>query len=163
MSRPTQSPTLPAELAELLDGTHVGERTDQVFELLTVSDAGWPHIALLSVGEVVTLDEDTLGLALWPTSTTSDNLRRSGRGVLQLYHDGAAYRVRLAVRALGDEEAPGGRLALFAAKVERVVRDAVNYARLSSGPTIELADSERVLARWRTQLETLRRAAGGTG
>jgi hypothetical protein len=148
---------LPPELRTVLDGTSLPDRKALVFELLTVAPSGWPHVALLSVGEVVALSAEMIGLALWPNSTTSENLRQSGRGVLQVYHDGAAYRVRLVVSPLADDAV--AKLAMFRANVEEVVRDAVSYARITSGPTIELVDDERAVARWQGQVDAVRRAA----
>lgn len=153
---------LPAEIGRLLDGNDLAARASLVFELMTVAPSGWPHVALLSVGEVVAIGEHSIGLALWPTSTTTDNLRRTGRALLQIYHDGAAYRMRLAARPLADEPG-GGKLALFSATVESTVRDEVSYARLTSGPTIELPSAERAVARWQAQVDAVRRAAAVAG
>jgi len=150
---------LPDALAELLDGARLEERAEHVFELLTVSEAGWPHIALLSVGEVLVTSPRRLMLGLWPTSTTTANLRQSGRAVLQLYHAGAAYRARLECRPRAEQAAQAARLAIFDCRITQLSRDAVGYARLTSGPRIELPDADRVVARWRAQVHTLRRAA----
>ncbi len=150
-------PGLPDEIRQVLDGEDLAARASLVFELVTVAPSGWPHVALLSVGEVVALDEHSVGLALWPASTTTDNLQRSGRAVLQIYLHGAAYRLRLAARPLADDLG-GSKLALFSATVESTVRDEVSYARLSSGPTIELANTERAVARWQSQVDAIRRA-----
>jgi hypothetical protein len=152
----SEAAMLPNELRAVLDGADIARRSGLVFELLTVAPTGWPHVSLLSVGEVVVVADDRIGLALWPNSTTTDNLRGSGRGVLQVYLDGAAYRVRLAVAPIADEA--DGKLALFLAQVDGVVLDAVSYARITSGPTIELVDIERVVTRWQAQVETIRRA-----
>ena len=154
----TDTAGLPEEIRKMLDGDDLAAQASLVFELLTVAPSGWPHVALLSVGEVVALDEHSVGLALWPTSTTTDNLQRSGRALLQIYLDGAAYRLRLAARPLADDLG-GGKLALFSARVESTVRDEVSYARITSGPTIELANAERAVARWQSQVEAIRRAA----
>ncbi len=158
-----ESGRLPDELRELLDGSDLESRTGLVFELVSVAPSGWPHVALLSVGEVVALNESQIGFALWPTSTTTDNLRRSARGLLQAYHAGAAYRVRLAFKPVGEEQASGGKLALLVAHVEGVVRDAVSYATLTTGPTIVLPDAQRVVARWRNQVQLIRAAVPQEG
>lgn len=156
----TDQRQLPADLHALLDGEHLDQKVGHVFELLTVAPDGWPHVALLSVGEVLWLAPSRLGLALWPSSTTSSNLRRDGRAVLQLYHGGAAYRARLACSPAGTGQVPDeGKLALFSAAIEEVTRDAVGYARLTSGPQIELTDIDRVVGRWQVQLQRLREAA----
>ena len=153
----TEGDALPPEIQQLLNGEDLTPKAALVFELVTVGASGWPHVALLSVGEVVALDQGTIGLALWPGSTTTENLRNSGLGVLQVYHAGAAFRIRLEARPIA--EAATDRLALFATTVRGVVRDAVSYARLTSGPTIELADTPKAVGRWQAQVAAIREAA----
>lgn len=151
---------LPDEPMALLDGTDLESRHNLVFELLTVSDEGWPHVALLSVGEILAPTPDRLMLALWSGSTTTGNLNSSGRAVLQTYHGGAAYRIRLACRAVAHAPAEASRLAVFDCHVDEVRRDAVAYATLISGPLIELLDPEAVVERWAQTVAMLREAAG---
>jgi hypothetical protein len=152
--------TLPDELLETLDGSRLEQRTELVFELFTVSAEGWPHVALLSVGEVLALEDSLVMLALWSNSTTTANLRAGSKAVLQLFH-GAAYRVRLECAAVDNELAAEARLALFRGRVVSVVRDAVGYATLTSGPRISLADPAKVIERWKTTVELMRTAAAG--
>ena len=163
ISQASETPALPAEIARLLDGTRLEQRTGHVFELLTVSDAGWPHVALLSVGELLAVGANRLMMALWPTTNTTANVRRSGRAVLQLYHDGAAYRTRLDCRGLDDALVEGTQLAVFDCRVEQVQRDAVHYANLTSGPRIELADRRKVVDRWAATIAVLRELSRAGG
>jgi hypothetical protein len=74
--------------------------------------------------------------------------------VLQVYHEGAAYRIQLELEPIDDSSE--SRLAFFRATVCGVVRDAVGYARLANGPVIKLVDSVRVVARWQQQVAAIR-------
>src|SRR5437868_382048 len=79
MSRRLATPALPPELREFLDGQRLAAKTNDVIELLTVGEEGWPHVALLSVGEVLAASDTEVRLALWPDSQTTANVRRTSR------------------------------------------------------------------------------------
>lgn len=64
----------PPGLLGVLDGRDLADKIGVTPQLVTVDDDGWPHIALLSAGEVVLERPDGARLALWPDSTTSANL-----------------------------------------------------------------------------------------
>jgi hypothetical protein len=151
-------PNLPAAVHTLLDGADLGERVGVTFELITDDEQRWPHVALLSVGELVCTDRHTLRAALWPNSGATANLTREGRGLLALVADGAGYYVRVTARRLADLElGEDGQRAAFELQIEDVLEDAVAYARLTSGITFELNEPERVVPRWERTLEALRR------
>jgi hypothetical protein len=157
MSQPTRSPgepALPDRLVEELDGNDLSAGSHRVYELLTVAEDGWPHVALLSVGELLALGPAELRLALWPSSTTTANLARTGEAVLCAVIDGDAHRVRLACTSLGALRTEGG-LAAFSADVRAVRRDAVSYARLT-GFEMSLVKPDLVLPRWEETIRALR-------
>jgi len=58
--------TLPADLAAALDGSRLADQVGDTYLLLTMSEAGWPHVAMLSAGEVLAVDDAELRLALRP-------------------------------------------------------------------------------------------------
>jgi hypothetical protein len=146
---------LPATLRRLLDGERLEERSGLAFELVTVSAEGWPHVALLSVGELIATGADELRLALWESSGTSANLRRTGQALLALVHDGAYFKLRL--EAEPDGEADAGRpLTTFRARVVELVEDRVPYAELTSGIEFSLSEPDHVVRRWGAVVEELR-------
>src|ERR671930_279405 len=107
-------PRLPTKLETLFAGTDLASGIGETFLLLTVDADGWPHMAMLSVGELVAADPGTLRAALWLHSTATRNLAREERGLLALVHDGAGYYLRCRASRgpdldLGEE----GRLAYF--------------------------------------------------
>jgi hypothetical protein len=124
--------------------------------LLTTSEAGWPHVAMLSVGEVLAIDRAALRLGLWPGTRSTENLSRSGLGVLMAVRPPATYYVRLRVGALGEVPVEDRRLAVFSAAVEDVLEDIVDYARVTQGIRFELADPPRVLAHWAAAIAAMR-------
>jgi flavin reductase (DIM6/NTAB) family NADH-FMN oxidoreductase RutF len=144
---------LPADVVALLDGNDLEARIGLTIELLSAGEDGWPRVALLSAGEVLAVSDETVRLALWPQSHTTENLTRTGKGVLAFVHDGAAYNVRL--RAIRSPDLPGP-LAAFEGSVAEFRRDEVGYARLTNGITFELPDAPAVVARWRETIEALR-------
>lgn len=157
MSRPLD-PVVPPALRELLDSDDLAASEGFTMLLVTVTAEGWPHVAMLSVGEVVaSADERSLRLALWPGSTATRNLTPSGQATLSAVVDGTSYSVRLAVSRAGEVETPlAGQLARFETRVEEASADEAPYAVLESGVRFRLKDPEAVLARWAELREALR-------
>jgi hypothetical protein len=151
---------LPEKLQDLFAGTDLAARVGETFLLLTTGEDGWPHMAMLSVGELLLADASTLRAALWLHSTATRNLTREGRGVLALVHDGAGYYLRCqATRGPDLDLGEDGRLAYFDLGIEDVLEDAVNYAVLTSGMTFTLNNPEQVLARWQRTVDAMRQVA----
>jgi hypothetical protein len=118
--------------------------------VLSELEAGWPHLAMVSVGELVVAADGRLALALWPTSTCAANLAHTGRATLAVVADGLAFSLRCRV----DDEFPitaGADPAMrgFVLSVTAAMEDAAPYADLLSGVTFRLHDAETTLARWR--------------
>jgi len=152
---------LPDSLRQLLDGTDLASREGLTFLLLTTDDEAWPHVALLSVGELVAVDAHTLRAGLWLHSSTSKNLTRAGRAMLTLIAGGNGYYVRLAAQRGPDLDlGADGRLAYFVLRVEDVQEDSADYATLTSGVTFRLKDPAQVVPRWQHTVDALRAAAG---
>ena len=150
-------PLVPPVLHELLDSEDLPAAEGFTMLLVTVTGEGWPHVAMVSVGEVVAGSDDSLRLALWPGSTAARNLTPSGRAALAAVLDGTSYSLRLAVTRAGEVETPlAGQLARFDARVEGVSADEAPYAVLESGVRFRLKDPPAVLARWAELREALR-------
>src|SRR5438552_16865724 len=88
---------LPDALSQLLDGSDLASREGLTFLLLTTDAAGWPHMAMLSVGELVAMDQRTLRARLWQNSSKSNNLTRAGRAMLTFIAIGKCYYVLMTV------------------------------------------------------------------
>ena len=145
---------LPPALLSLLDGQDIAAKTGVALLLATVDAEGRPHPALLSVGEVLAPAATELRLALYTTSSTTRNLRRSGAFAVALAHGGLAYYVKATAREIPDA-IPG--LAAFQATVDEVLEDGESIAQVTSGFAIELAPGgERVIAAWEKTVAALR-------
>jgi hypothetical protein len=118
--------------------------------VLTELESGWPHLAMVSVGELVLAADERLALALWPTSTCATNLARAGRVTLAVVADGLAFSLRCHVEeefaiTAGEDPAMRG----FVLRVSAAIEDAAPYADLLSGVTYRLHDAQTTLVRWR--------------
>ena len=157
MSRAVGS-ELPPDLLARLSGRDLESLASKVIQIFTVDAAGWPHPALLSYFEVVAKDPARIRLATYATSTTSGNMRRSGRVTLVVIDERVAYYVK----ATAAELAPAMRAtdwnAAFECRVQQVLADEVNEeyepgAYVASGVTyynpqraVELERARAVLA-----------------
>jgi hypothetical protein len=145
---------LPAELAAALAAD---DNEGFTVMLMSVGDDDWPHLSLLSVGEVVAMDARRLRMALWPGSTAVRNLTRSGRGTLGMVVDEASYTVRVEVDARGVLAiADAGRRAVFEARVVESRADVAPYAVIDTGIRFHLTEREPALTRWAATREALR-------
>ena len=149
---------LPPILRPLLDGRDQAIREGVTFLLLTTTHHGWPHVAMLSVGELLYTGPRTLRAALWPSSTATRNLTRTRRATVALVHEGSGYYLRCCARRGEDLEglSSEGRLAFFEMEIVEAMEDAVAYAKLTSGVTFQLANPGVVLPRWRETIAALR-------
>jgi hypothetical protein len=152
--------TLPAALQPLFSGEDLAAREGLTFLLLTVDPEGWSHMAMLSVGELVSptaSDPRTLRGALWPNSTATGNLMRTGKATLALVHDGAGYYLHLAATRDEDLTLSSGMIrARFTFQIEDVQEDRVAYAELTSGISYRLPDPGSVLPRWQETVNILK-------
>lgn len=140
----------------MLDGEDPAAHEGQTFLLVTAPPDAWPHVAMLSVGEVFAPGEDEIRLALWPGSQTTKNLTAEGRGLLMVIASGAAYYVRLRCRRLADASVREKPRAVFSGQVDEVLQDVVDYAEITSGIRFRLPDRERVLAAWAESVAMMR-------
>ena len=150
---------MPAAAAPLFQGDELEKWAGVTFLLLTVTDDGWPHVAMLSVGEVLSTSPRGLRVALWPTSTTTANLTRAGQATLAFVHANTAYSLRCSARRAPDiRPAPEGPLAVFELRIEAVLEDVAPYAELTGGVTYRLKEPEQVWPRRHATIEALRRS-----
>ncbi|WP_067619538.1 pyridoxamine 5'-phosphate oxidase family protein [Alicyclobacillus acidiphilus] len=148
---------LPSNLIAFLDGRNLEEKQHEAMLLLTVTEDFWPHCAMLSVGEVVAMDESTLRIAIWPTSTTTANILRTGRATLVVVNDGKAYYIRLALKSGRTSEETKYHLVHFDAMVDGIREDTAKYAELLGGVRFQLNDPSDVIARWNETISDIRR------
>jgi hypothetical protein len=147
VSRPLD-PVVPAALAEALRAAPVPEGGLTIL-VLSTSD-GWPHMAMISLGEIVVAGDALVRIALWPGSRSTAAIAATGRATLAAVVDGTSYTVRVTTRRIGDVVTPlAGTLACFDAQVASAAADRAPYAVLESGIRFRLTDPAATLARWR--------------
>ena len=157
---PVQDSNIPEALLNLLNGKDIESKVGIVFRLSTVDEQGWPHAALLSVGEILAVDPHTMRIIIWPTSSTAKNMERFKRLTLEAIADDGMYEIRLNLKKLADM-ATDDNLSIFEGEVHQVRLHKVEYARVTSGITYELLDQQKVLDRWKVQIETLKATTMG--
>ncbi|GGH78343.1 hypothetical protein JOD43_000954 [Pullulanibacillus pueri] len=143
------------ELFDLFNGKNLKDKQHEAFMLLTVSEDVCPHTAMVSVGEVVATDHNTLRLALWPESQTTQNIVRSGKAMLVLFYNSKAVYITLSLEPLATLKEAKFPRARFVAKVVHCREDVAKYAEITSGVKINLKDSDDVLARWQATIQEL--------
>lgn len=146
---------LSGELYELLNGRDLDTKQHEAMMLLTVSEEGWPHTAMISVGEVIAVDSKRLRLAIWPDTTTTNNMIRTEKATLALVYGGFAHYIKLSLRRL--PELPGAKhpRERFEAEIISARSDVAVYADLTTGIQIDLKDESSVIERWRETLTEL--------
>jgi hypothetical protein len=148
----------PAALRSLFDAASIEARLGFTISLLA-ADEGSIRTSLLSLGELFAPDPRTLCFSLWPQSRAAKIISRTGRAAITFVFDEAFFQVQLQARAAQPAAPDDEPLMFFIATIETGEWQRVNYARLTSGIGFELEGTEAVLARWRAQLETLKRVA----
>ncbi|PFC74460.1 hypothetical protein CN290_12375 [Bacillus cereus] len=148
---------LSLDVYELLNGQDLMDKEHEAMMLLTVSEDGWPHTAMISVGEIVAINLMELRIGLWPSTSTTGNIIRSNKATLVLFYKGKAHYIRLSLERL--EELPSARYQRerFSAKVISTREDVAKYADITSGIQIELKNSDEVIERWSQTIEDILR------
>jgi len=149
-------PLVPEPLAALLDGHDLEAAIGLTLLLLTTSEDGWPHVAMLSAGEVLVPEQEEVRLALWGGTQTSANLARGGQATLMAVLPPATYYLRLKAGAPLETHVGGHPRAIFRTSVEEALEDLVAYAEVTSGIQFKLVDTEATLRSWRANLEAMR-------
>ena len=148
MSRALEA-VVPGALRELLESDDLAAAEGFTMLLVTTTEDGWPHMAMVSVGEVVPVDEpQSLRLALWPGSTATRNVTPSGRAMLAAVVGGTLLaQARARAHGRGGDAARRHARALRGAGGRRERREAP-YAVLESGVRFRLKDPADTRARW---------------
>ena len=147
---------LSPDLLALLDGTDLDTKVGETMLLLTVSENGWPHLAMLSVGELLATRPDEVRMALWKGTTTGDNLRRTSQGTLALVYRGAGHYIELEVTGTTGLQVGTKTLDYFSCAVTKALTDVVGYATLTTGIRFELPRREDVVSRWERTVAAIR-------
>lgn len=148
------SPRLPASVREFLDGRDLGTKVGKTVLLSACEPGGWPRMALLSVGEVVAMNDTEVRLAVYANSRTTRALRGSRRGLLSLVVAGALYKIGIYAEPIRARMIPATS-SPFRCRVVAVDEDHVGYASITEGIQYTVVEGESIIERWREQIEYL--------
>lgn len=149
------STQLSAPIFEFLNGKNLNEKRREAMMLLTVTEDGWPHTAMISVGEMVGVNQEELRIGLWQNTETSKNIVRTKKATVNFFYNGKAIYIELSLEKLDplkNTEYPRDR---FSAKIISFREDMAKYADIISGVQIELKMPEEVIRRWEQTVEDL--------
>ncbi|CAM2881722.1 pyridoxamine 5'-phosphate oxidase family protein [Paenibacillus sediminis] len=146
---------LNSKLEWLFDGKNLSEKQHFAMMLTTVSEDGWPHSAMISVGEVVCTSQTELRLAMWPKTTTTNNMMRTGKATLIFVYEGVAYYIKLQLTPLPVIPNAQHERQRFTAKIISCREDTAKYATLTSGIEFELDEPSEVVNRWAETIKEL--------
>lgn len=138
------------------NGQDLEQKQHEAMQLLTVSEDGWTHQAMISMGEVIAVTPNLLRLALWPGTQTSMNMSRTGKATLIAVHQKCLLSIRLDVTSLPQLMEAVHPRDRFEAKVLNVRVDHAPYAEITSGIKFQLKDESGTITRWRETIEELR-------
>ncbi|MGR6342240.1 pyridoxamine 5'-phosphate oxidase family protein [Priestia megaterium] len=135
------------EVYEWLNGQDLKKKQHEVMMLLTVGEDGWPHTAMISVGEIIAMNRNELRIGLWPNTSTTANIIRTSKAILVLIYKGKAHYIRLSLERLEELSTTRYPRERFSAKVISVREDVAKYADITSGIKIELKNNKEVIER----------------
>jgi hypothetical protein len=126
---------LTPELLARLNGSAVETYEGKIIPIFTNDENGWPHPALLSYYEIVARDRSSLDMALWKTSSTANNLRRTGKITLMITDVATNYYLKGSVRELQYEMTGAAPVSRFRMAIDQVIEDQEPNAEITTGPT----------------------------
>ncbi|GLR10972.1 pyridoxamine 5-phosphate oxidase [Mixta theicola] len=153
-TRPEPIVELPEAVFSRLRGDIKPQAVNEAVRLSTVDADGWPHAAQLSLGEVFAVDRQTLRVALWPHSHTTENLRRDGRLSVAMAYDRGIIEMRGRAIQIAENETDLN-LAVFEIDIGNIQLHRSDYADVATGVTFKLHEPEKVEARWQHQRHAL--------
>lgn len=122
-------------LLERLGGSRVESHEGKIIPILTIDEAGWAHPALLSYYEVVAKNSTILDMALWKSSSTANNLRRTGKITLMVSDQGTNYYLKGSVQELEYEMTGAAPVSRFRVTLEQLIEDQEPNAEITTGLT----------------------------
>ncbi|WP_462409743.1 pyridoxamine 5'-phosphate oxidase family protein [Neobacillus sp. Marseille-QA0830] len=144
---------LPVKIVNLLNGMDLEQKQNDAMLLITVSEEGWPHAAMISVGEIAAINEQLLRLSLWKGTRTAENLLRTGKATLVVILEGKAYYLKMMFSKLESHDTSREK---YAAAVMSVKEDIAKYAVITTGIKFKLKEPEEVIRRWDKTIKELK-------
>lgn len=149
---------LPPEVVAAFDGTALERMIGAAFLLITVDGDASPRPCMVSAGEVLSVGDRALRVALWPGTRTANNLDRGDTAVFGYVAAGLVLYVR--ARPLPLTVTSESPLRCFELVVDSVESDVHEGMPVTAGITfaVEEMDTDAVVSSWVRQLDVLRTA-----
>lgn len=147
MSKPIGD-KLPEDLYRRLTGTDLSDCAEKAILVCTVDPQGLPHPAILSYFEVVARDMNTLRLATYNNSSTTNNMRRNGKLAIVIIDERLAYYIKGTVQELTSEMSCSPHNSKLEFRIQQVLADEANEefepgVYITSGITYKRSWSQR--------------------
>lgn len=140
---------LPKAVRVFLNGKDLERKQRDAMLLSTVTSEGFPHVAMISAGELVAISSSRVKLLVWKGTTSAKNMIQNHKATVTLVVEGKAYYIKFWLK----KEAPVlSGYELFTGEVAAVKEDHAKYAVLTSGIQFQLHDSKQVLSRWKQSI-----------
>ncbi|MFP5163948.1 pyridoxamine 5'-phosphate oxidase family protein [Staphylococcus equorum] len=146
---------IPEQIKSLLDGKYLDEKKDIAMMLQSITNEGYPHTAMVSVGEVVATDSEHIRIALWPNTQTANSLSEIGKASLVIVYNKKVFYFELDTKLLPPISNEKFSRMRFDAFTKNIKEDRAKYADITSGITVEMHESEEVLKRWKITIREL--------
>ncbi len=117
---------LPDELYHRLAGSDLQACAEKAIPICSVDVHGWPHPAILSYFEVVAKDRRNIRLAIYKSSTTTNNMRRNGKLTILILDERIAYYIKGTAEELAGEMGSSPHNSKVNLRVEQVLADEAN-------------------------------------
>lgn len=147
---------LPAKLQAAFNGQDIEQKIGLAYLVVTTDPDGTPRPCMLSAGEILVLDDQTMRVALWPRTHTADNLRRQSPVAICFVAPNTVLYVKGRPRQLG----PSGTTDIegFEIKVDSVESDIHEGLPVTQGISFscQKADRGALLHTWNKKLRALK-------
>ncbi|WP_436945759.1 pyridoxamine 5'-phosphate oxidase family protein [Staphylococcus xylosus] len=143
------------DLKDLLNGKQLAQKQHIAMVLQSITSEGYPHSAMVSVGEVIALDSEHLRIALWPQTQTSISLAEKRKSNLIIIYNNMVSYLELDITLLPSLDNEVYERTRFEATIKSIKQDIAKYADITSGITVEMHEPEQVLNRWNIILQEL--------
>ncbi|MEJ7451031.1 pyridoxamine 5'-phosphate oxidase family protein [Staphylococcus xylosus] len=143
------------DLKDLLNGKQLAQKQHIAMVLQSITSEGYPHSAMVSVGEVIALDSEHLRIALWPQTQTSISLAEKRKSNLIIIYNNMVSYLELDITLLPSLDNEVYERTRFEATIKSIRQDIAKYADITSGITVEMHEPEQVLNRWNIILQEL--------
>jgi hypothetical protein len=143
---------LPPDVARLFAGDDLAEQVGIAYPLVTVDEPGTPRLSMLSAGELLTVGDQAIRIAMWPRTNTGVNLAAGRPALLCVVRPGSVHYVRgTGVRL---EPPPAADVECFELTVTSVEVDSHDGMPVATPITFDTVRPSRaeVLDMWQAQL-----------